>query len=72
MKRILFGCVENSNRGQMAEALAHMGCGDDYLFVPAKHREDWEIPYSKVLPDAQFRIIRDDIEFKVKNNLNRL
>lgn len=128
MKRILFVCVENSNRSQMAEAFAHMhagedvevmsagsepsgvvnpkavemmseraydlskheslsvdnfkemefdfvismGCGDDCPFVPAKHREDWEIPDPKVLPDAQFRIIRDYIEIKVKDLLNRL
>lgn len=128
MKRILFVCVENSNRSQMAEAFAHihstedvevmsagsepsgvvnpkavemmkerdydlskheslsvdnfkemefdfvisMGCGDDCPLVPAKHREDWEIPDPKVLPDAQFRIIRDYIEIKVKDLLNRL
>ena len=28
MKRILFVCVENSNRSQMAEAFAHMHGGD--------------------------------------------
>lgn len=128
MKRILFVCVENSNRSQMAEAFAHihadndvevmsagskpsgkvnpkaiemmaerdydlnkhesltvdlykdkefdfvisMGCGDDCPFVPAKFREDWEIPDPKVLPDAEFRIIRDYIEIKVKDLLNRL
>lgn len=129
MKRILFVCVENSNRSQMAEAFAlmhadasqveimsagskpsgkvnpkaiemmaerdydldkheslsvdqfkelnydfviSMGCGDDCPFVPAKFREDWEIPDPKVLPDAQFRIIRDYIEIKVKDLLNRL
>ncbi|MCC8364621.1 arsenate reductase ArsC [Lysobacter sp. A6] len=29
MKRILFVCVENSNRSQMAEAFAHIQGGDD-------------------------------------------
>ena len=28
MKRVLFVCVENSNRSQMAEAFAHMHGGD--------------------------------------------
>lgn len=28
-KRVLFVCVENSNRSQMAEAFAHMHGGDD-------------------------------------------
>ena len=30
MKRVLFVCVENSNRSQMAEAFAHI-CGDDQV-----------------------------------------
>jgi len=29
MKRVLFVCVENSNRSQMAEAFAHMHGGDE-------------------------------------------
>ena len=29
MKRVLFVCVENSNRSQMAEAFAHIHGGDD-------------------------------------------
>src|SRR5258708_6663035 len=122
-KRVLFVCVENSNRSQMAEAFARrhgagkveahsagsrpsgrvnpravefmaeagydltthqskgladlgdltfdvvvgMGCGDEgCALVPAKRREDWEVPDPKNLPAEQFREVRDLIERKVK------
>ncbi len=127
-KRVLFVCVENSNRSQMAEAFARrhgadrveaysagskpsgrvnpravefmrekgydlsrhtskslgdvpaieydavvtMGCGDACPLVPAKRREDWQIPDPKALPPAQFRAVRDLIEEKVKALLEAL
>lgn len=123
MKRILFVCIENSNRSQMAEAFARMhgagqveaysagsrpsgkvnpravaflreigydltqhhskaltdlpegefdvvigmGCGDDGCsLIRARHREEWNIPDPKELPDEQYRTVRDLIEAKVK------
>jgi arsenate reductase len=83
VKRILFVCVENSNRSQMAEAFARilpdiefdfatMGCGDACPFVRAKRREDWDIPDPKALPPEEFRAVRDLIGSKVKTLLGTL
>ena len=128
LKKVLFVCVENSNRSQMAEAFAKihgagkveayssgsrpsgkvnpraiefmrergydltghhskplteipdvefdcaitMGCGDECPLVRAKHREDWQIPDPKNLPAEEFRKVRDLIESKVKELLNRV
>lgn len=127
-KRLLFVCVENSNRSQMAEAFARiygdetveafsagsrpsgtinpgavramrevgydlsahsskslnevpdiefdfvatMGCGDECPFVRAKQREDWEIPDPKNMDTDGFRVVRDQIEVKVKTAIASL
>ena len=119
--RVLFVCVENSNRSQMAEAFARrigagrveacsagsrpagqinpraiafmaergidlssqhsksleavgtaafdavvtMGCGDACPWIPAARREDWALPDPKLLDDAGFRRVRDEIERRV-------
>jgi protein-tyrosine-phosphatase len=122
-KRVLFVCVENSNRSQMAEAFARMygggrveaysagsrpsgqvnpravhamrelgydltrhvskgladlspgpfdvvvgmGCGDEgCAVVPARRREEWDIPDPKNLPPDQFSAVRNLIEEKVR------
>jgi len=128
MKKVLFVCVENSNRSQMAEAFAKihgkgkveayssgsrpsgiinpkaieamkelgydltthtskslseipdveydfvatMGCGDECPFVRAKIREDWQIPDPKHLEPEEFRKVRDLIEQKVKEMLEKI
>lgn len=127
MKRILFVCVENANRSQMAEAFAHihggdaiealsagsapsgrinpkavrfmaeldydlsahaskslaeidgefdavvtMGCGDRCPWVPAKRREDWNLPDPKHLDDAGYRAVRDEISARVRRLLVEL
>jgi protein-tyrosine-phosphatase len=122
MTEVLFVCIENSCRSQMAEAFAKihgngvvnahsagsrpsgvvhpsavksmgelgydlghhasksldevpgaeydyvitMGCGDECPFVPAKHREDWDIRDPKDLPPDEFREVRSEIEARVK------
>jgi arsenate reductase (thioredoxin) len=127
LKRVLFVCVENSCRSQIAEAFARihggdifephsagsrpsgrvnpkavdsmqeigydlskhrsksladipdieyeyaitMGCGDECPSVRAKHREDWRIPDPKELQPEEFRKVRDLIEERVKDLLNR-
>jgi aquaporin Z len=127
-KKVLFVCVENSNRSQMAEAFARieggtgveaqsagsrpsgrvnpkaveamrelgydlavhrskslselsnvefdavvtMGCGDACPNIPAKRREDWQIPCPKEMPVQEFRQVRDLIREKVKALLNDL
>jgi arsenate reductase len=122
-RRVLFVCVENSNRSQMAEAFARlhgsdrveafsagsrpsgrvnpkaveamrekgydltrhrskgladlpagefdvvvgMGCGDEgCALVPARRREEWDVPDPKELPPERFREVRDLIEAKVQ------
>jgi arsenate reductase len=128
MPRVLFVCVENSNRSQMAEAFARvhgsrhvdarsagsrpsgqinpraiafmaelgidlseqhsksldeigtepfdavvtMGCGDACPWVAAARREDWALPDPKLLDDAGFRSVRDEIERRVLNLLREL
>jgi protein-tyrosine-phosphatase len=119
-KRVLFVCVENANRSQMAEAFARiqggdaveaasagsrpsgqinpravqamaelgydlaahrskaldevvgefdavvtMGCGDSCPWIPAKRREDWNLPDPKHLDDAGYRGVRDQIAARV-------
>jgi protein-tyrosine-phosphatase len=127
-KRVVFLCMENSNRSQMAEAFARMygegqveafsagsrpsghvnpkaveamrelgydlrrhcskgladlpdgefdyaitmGCGDSCPLLPARHREDWNVPDPKEMPPEAFRVIRDLIGQKVKELLAKL
>jgi arsenate reductase (thioredoxin) len=127
-KRVLFVCVENSNRSQMAEAFARihggaaveafsagsrpsgavnpkavaamrelgydlarhrsksladlppgafdaaitMGCGDACPAIPARVREDWDLPDPKHLDPEAFALVRDAIEARVKQLLARL
>jgi len=126
--RVLFVCVENSNRSQMAEAFARrlggdridahsagsrpsgrinpravafmaergidlstqhsksldeigdepfdavvtMGCGDACPWIAAARREDWALPDPKLLDDAGFRGVRDEIEQRVAALLGEL
>jgi protein-tyrosine-phosphatase len=126
--RVVFVCVENSNRSQMGEAFARlhgagrveaysagsrpsgkvnpkavaamaevgydltrhtskgldalppgeyaaavtMGCGDECPMVRARVREDWGIPDPKDLPPERFNEVRDLIERKVKELLERI
>jgi protein-tyrosine-phosphatase len=43
-----------------------MGCGDACPFVPARAKQDWNIPDPKALPDSEFRKVRDRIEEKIQ------
>jgi len=49
-----------------------MGCGDECPFLPAKHREDWDIPDPKDLTMNEFIVIRNLIELKVKELLRKI
>ncbi len=128
MKHIVFVCVENSCRSQLAEAFGHihkpadvevhssgsapsgqvnpkavatmveldydmsshrsqgldelpdiefdavitMGCGDNCPWLKSKIREDWGLPDPKHLSADEFREVRNIIEEKVVDLLNRL
>lgn len=127
-QRLLFVCIENSNRSQMAEAFARMhgreqieafsagsrpsgvvnpraieamhekeydltqhrsksldeipagqydvvvsmGCGDSCPNLPAKRREEWQLPDPRNMGVDEFRGVRDTIEKKVIELLKRL
>ena len=127
-KNILFVCIENSNRSQMAQAFAiihggdrvnaysagsrpsgrinpkavaamkelgydlsvhdsksldeipkveyeyavTMGCGDACPFVNARNRDDWNIPDPRDMNETEFRKVRDLIESKVKELLQKI
>ena len=49
-----------------ADLLITMGCGDECPFVPGLKRDDWPFPDPKGQGLEQTRIIRDDIERRVK------
>ena len=129
LKRLLFVCIENSNRSQMAQAFARihggdaveafsagsrpsgkvnpraiasmselnydlsqhssksvndlpegvafdavvtMGCGDACPAVPAKLREDWQIPDPREMEPDECRKVRDLISAKVSDLLKRI
>jgi protein-tyrosine-phosphatase len=57
--------------GEYAAAIT-MGCGDACPLVNARIREDWGIPDPKELPPDGFREVRDLIEQKVKDLLERI
>ena len=127
MKKILFVCIENSNRSQMAEAFAKihgkgqveayssgsrpsgiinpkaiaamkelgydltthhskslddiphikydyaitMGCGDACPFVMADNRDDWKLDDPKQLEPIEFNKVRDEIERRVKELIQK-
>jgi protein-tyrosine-phosphatase len=47
------------------DAVVTMGCGDACPWIPAHRREDWALPDPKLLDDAGFRRVRDEIEQRV-------
>jgi protein-tyrosine-phosphatase len=54
------------------DVVVSMGCGDDCPVVPARRREEWEIPDPKEMPLAAFREVRDRIEKEVTGLLESL
>jgi protein-tyrosine-phosphatase len=128
LKKVLFVCVENANRSQIAQAFANihgagkmqaysagsrplgrvnpkavsamaelgydltshasksvdslppgeydaivtMGCGDSCPAVPARRREDWNIPDPRDMSPDEFREVRDLIERKVRELIDSL
>jgi arsenate reductase len=49
-----------------------MGCGDVCPFVPAKQRIEWDIPDPKGRSIEEFRVVRDEIEERVKELFKRV
>ena len=53
-----------------ASLLITMGCGDKCPYVPGLRRDDWPLKDPKGLPIEQVRLIRNEIEDRVKHLLN--
>ena len=49
-----------------------MGCGDACPNLRARLREDWEIPDPREMEPEPFRAVRDEIERRVRDLLERL
>jgi protein-tyrosine-phosphatase len=49
-----------------------MGCGDECPLINAELREDWKIPDPKEMSPADFAAVRDLIEKKVINLIEKL
>jgi protein-tyrosine-phosphatase len=54
------------------DVVVSMGCGDACPSVPARLREEWDIPDPRNLPPEKFREVRDTIRAKVEDLLARL
>lgn len=54
------------------DVVVSMGCGDACPFVPARRREEWDIPDPRDMAPEKFREVRDTIRAKVEDLLARL
>ena len=54
------------------DVVVTMGCGDACPFYPGKHHEDWEVDDPAGRPLEEVRLIRDDIERRVRGLLDTL
>jgi protein-tyrosine-phosphatase len=55
-----------------ADVVITMGCGDECPYYPGKRYEDWEIPDPTGRSLEEVRDIRDEIESRVRDLLERL
>jgi arsenate reductase (thioredoxin) len=51
---------------EWADVVVTMGCGDECPYVPGKRYLDWDLPDPKRLPVPQVRVIRDEIDDRVR------
>jgi protein-tyrosine-phosphatase len=49
-----------------------MGCGDECPYFPGTRYEDWPVPDPAGLPVDEVRPIRDEIEARVRDLIDRL
>lgn len=54
---------------QSADVTVTMGCGDSCPFLPGKRYEDWEVADPQGRPLQELRLVRDDIERRVRGLL---
>lgn len=51
---------------QAADVVVTMGCGDECPYFPGRRYEDWKVDDPAGQPLAAVRVIRDDIERRVR------
>ena len=51
---------------EWADVVVTMGCGDECPYIPGRSYLDWDLPDPKRMPVAQVRVIRDEIDGRVK------
>ena len=51
---------------EWADVVVTMGCGDACPVIPGERYEDWELPDPAGKPLAEVRVIRDEIEDRVR------
>jgi protein-tyrosine-phosphatase len=54
------------------DVVVTMGCGDECPAVPARRHEDWPLPDPKNLAPPEFNRVRDEIEERVIDLLQRI
>lgn len=52
--------------------VATMGCGDKCPFISARKRADWALPDPRDMNVAEYRVVRDEIQLKVRAMLEEL
>lgn len=58
--------------GMEFDLVATMGCGDACPHVPARHREDWDIPDPKHMDPEEFARVREGIREHVTAAIARV
>jgi arsenate reductase (thioredoxin) len=51
---------------EWADVVVTMGCGDECPYIPGKRYLDWDLPDPKRLPVHHVRVIRDEIDDRVR------
>ena len=57
---------------QAADVVVTMGCGDECPYFPGRRYEDWKVDDPAGQPLAAVRVIRDDIERRVRKLIAEL
>ena len=57
---------------QWADVVITMGCGDECPVIPGRRYIDWDLPDPKELPVDRVRVLRDDIDRRVRELVESL
>ena len=51
---------------ETADVVVTMGCGDACPYIPGKRYVDWDLPDPSGMPLEQVRLLRDEIDARVR------